>query len=211
MLLSFAQFEREVTEERIREQDRGFQTKGHVDGRYLTARLSSPRAQSGDRRRRSYRPRDLQPLSRTQVHELKDVLAAESIAPRASLRSTATPSFGRGALYHLLSNRIYVGDIVHKGEATCGQHPPIVDLALFETVQELLAATARSEETNHCQRPRAADRLQGSIVPVSASHPSPAASKMIDSIVIMFLQDLQQGQRPIDALRSWRRRSNVQS
>ncbi len=35
--------------------------------------------------------------------------------------------FGRGALAHLLQNRIYIGEIVHKGTSYPGRHEPIVD------------------------------------------------------------------------------------
>jgi hypothetical protein len=44
-------------------------------------------------------------------------------------------SFGRGALYHLLRNRIYRGEVVHKGIAYPGEHEPIVNEELWNTVQ----------------------------------------------------------------------------
>ncbi|WP_286198835.1 recombinase family protein [Mesorhizobium sp. BR1-1-16] len=47
---------------------------------------------------------------------------------------------GRGALYAMLSNRLYRGEIVHKGIAHPGQHDPIIDEVLFNDVQEILAA-----------------------------------------------------------------------
>jgi site-specific DNA recombinase len=48
--------------------------------------------------------------------------------------------FRRGTLYHLLSNRIYLGEIVHKGEAYPGEHQAIIEHPLFEAVQDKLAA-----------------------------------------------------------------------
>ena len=45
----------------------------------------------------------------------------------------------RGALYLMLQNRIYRGEITHKGNAYPGEHPPIVDKALWDEVQAILA------------------------------------------------------------------------
>jgi site-specific DNA recombinase len=48
-------------------------------------------------------------------------------------------SFGRGALYHLLQNRIYRGEVVHKGTAYAGEHEAIVDEELWNAVQAKLS------------------------------------------------------------------------
>ncbi len=48
--------------------------------------------------------------------------------------------FTRGALHHLLSNRTYVGEVVHRGKIYPGEHEAIVDRALFDAVQERLDA-----------------------------------------------------------------------
>ena len=45
----------------------------------------------------------------------------------------------RGALYLMLQNRIYRGEITHKGNAYPGEHQPIVDKALWDQVQAILA------------------------------------------------------------------------
>ena len=45
----------------------------------------------------------------------------------------------RGALYLMLQNRIYRGDITHKGSAYPGEHPAIIDKVLWEQVQATLA------------------------------------------------------------------------
>ena len=49
-------------------------------------------------------------------------------------------SFSRGALYQMLQNRVYRGEIVHKGAAYPGGHPPIVDEDLWASVQRKLEA-----------------------------------------------------------------------
>ena len=47
--------------------------------------------------------------------------------------------FSRGALYLMLRNRIYRGQIVHKGQSHPGEHPPIIDQPLWDAVQMRLA------------------------------------------------------------------------
>jgi hypothetical protein len=78
------------------------------------------------------------------VHALRDELATQGIRSRPGKRSGAEGSpFTRGSLYHLLSNRLYVGEIVHKDQSYPGQHPAIVDRDLFDEVAALLAANRR--------------------------------------------------------------------
>src|SRR5271163_96890 len=68
VLLSFAQFEREVTGERIRDQDRRLEEEGHVDGRTARARLRREGSQAHRQRTGSGdRAGDLSTLSRTRV------------------------------------------------------------------------------------------------------------------------------------------------
>src|SRR5947209_17348372 len=58
-----------------------------------------------------------------------------------SAKGTATGDqpFSRGAMFHLLQNRVYVGEIVHKGQCYPGQHAGIVERAIFDRVQAKLA------------------------------------------------------------------------
>jgi hypothetical protein len=51
--------------------------------------------------------------------------------------------FSRGALLHLLKNRVYLGEISHKAESFPAAHPPIVPRELFEAVQAKLQTKAR--------------------------------------------------------------------
>ena len=51
-------------------------------------------------------------------------------------------AIGRSGLYHMLSNRLYLGQIVHKGERHPGRHAAIVDQPLFDQVQRKLASQA---------------------------------------------------------------------
>jgi site-specific DNA recombinase len=72
-------------------------------------------------------------------------------------------TFRRGTLYHLLSNRIYRGYIVHKGKAYPGEHEPIVDEGLWNDVQALLA-----------------DNACGSSRRLKHEHPSLLTGKLVD-------------------------------
>jgi site-specific DNA recombinase len=68
------------------------------------------------------------------VHALRDWLAVEGIRPKPSGRGRQCGSseFGRGALFHLLKNRVYLGEITHRGSSHPGRHPAILDAGLFE-------------------------------------------------------------------------------
>ncbi len=55
--------------------------------------------------------------------------------------------FGRGHLFHLLKNRIYRGEIVHKGAVYPGEHEPVVPLALWDAVQDKLAGNGPGAST----------------------------------------------------------------
>jgi hypothetical protein len=64
----------------------------------------------------------------------------------ASGRLVGGKSFSRGALYLMLQNRTYLGEIVHKGQFHPGEHTPIIDQPLWDAVQEQLAGnTARRQ------------------------------------------------------------------
>src|SRR6202022_4490741 len=64
----------------------------------------------------------------------------------ASGRLVGGKPFSRGALYLMLQNRTYLGEIVHKGQFHPGEHTPIIDRPLWDAVQEQLAGnTARRQ------------------------------------------------------------------
>ena len=150
VLLSFAQFEREVIGERIRDKIAASKKKGMwmggvpplgygvqdhklvtIDGEADTVRLVFRRyAELGS------------------VRLLKAELEARGIKSKswtsASGRLVGGKPFSRGALYLMLQNRTYRGEIVHKGQFHPGEHTPIIDQPLWDAVQEQLAGnTAR--------------------------------------------------------------------
>jgi hypothetical protein len=77
------------------------------------------------------------------VHALAEELERRGVVSRrrtsAAGNVTGGVPFSRGALFHLLRNRIYLGDIVHRGKPYPGLHAAIVDADLFEAAQQQLA------------------------------------------------------------------------
>jgi len=80
------------------------------------------------------------------VRLLKDELEARSIQSKlrtsASGRISGGKPFARGALYLMLQNRLYRGEIVHKEQSHPGEHPPIIDQPLWDAVQAQVAGNA---------------------------------------------------------------------
>ena len=92
------------------------------------------------------------------VRLLKDELEARGINSKswttASGRRVGGKPFSRGALYLILQNRLYRGEIVHKGQSHPGEHTPIVDQPLWDAVQAQLAAnTAERNSGTNTRRP----------------------------------------------------------
>ena len=145
MLLSFAQFEREVTGERIRDKIYASKRKGiwmggtvplgfDVVARKLV--VNEPEAEQVRKIMKMY-------LSVSSVPELVDVLAQTGkytkIQKRKDGGNRGGCHFKRGNLYHLLSNRVYRGLTVHKGQGFHGEHEAIVAEELWNQVQAKLA------------------------------------------------------------------------
>jgi hypothetical protein len=154
VLLSFAQFEREVTGERIRDKIAASKKKGmwmgmggmpplgyDVKDRKLVVNDAEARILVDIYRRY---------LALKSVHVLRDALADAGIKSKRRMRPDGAEYGGqklsRGALYLILQNRIYRGEIFHKGNTYPGEHPPIVDKPLWDDVQAVLAAN-RVERT----------------------------------------------------------------
>jgi DNA invertase Pin-like site-specific DNA recombinase len=149
VLLSFAQFEREVTGERIRDKiaaskKKGLWMGGPVPLGYdVCERKLVVNENEAEVVRHIYRTY----LELGSVKELIGVLAREGARTKVQVRTSTGHrggiAFGRGCLFHLLKNRIYLGEIVHKGAAYPGEHEAIVPLELWTAVQERLAERAR--------------------------------------------------------------------
>jgi DNA invertase Pin-like site-specific DNA recombinase len=144
VLLSFAQFEREVTGERIRDKIAASKKKGMWMGGVvpLGYRVENRALHIVEDHAAIVRSLFLRYLQAGNVVSLKQSLDAEGLRIPIRIdgagRSTGGGAFSRGHIYKILSNPIYVGRIAHKGQAHEGQHPPIVTQELWDQVQQSL-------------------------------------------------------------------------
>jgi hypothetical protein len=175
VLLSFAQFEREITGERIRDKIAASKQKGMwmggtiplgydcVDRRLVVNQLEA---------------RTVRQIFRTYlrlgcVRKLRDFLDRKKMWSKVRKCSTGKihggASYSRGALYHLLSNRIYIGEVVHRGQSYLGQHRPVVPRKLWDKI------AARLQENNQAHR-----------AGKSSATPSLLSGKLFDTNGIRF-------------------------
>jgi site-specific DNA recombinase len=144
VLLSFAQFEREVTSERIRDKISASKRKGlwvggmaplghDTKGRKIT--VNEAEAERVQTIFRSY-------LKRGSLNLLMADLRQQGIVTKARILKTGETvggiPFRRGSLAHLLRNRFYIGEVAFKGEVFKGEQPAILDKDLFDAVQAKL-------------------------------------------------------------------------
>ena len=205
VLLSFAQFEREVTGERIRDKIAASKKKGLWMGGTLplgydlpdpgqrVLRVNEPEADLVRQMFRRY-------LELGSVHALERDLAARGVRTRQTPRKDGTMrggvAFSRGALFHLLRNRLYLGEIPHKGQSHPGQHQPIIPQDLFDAVQAQLDDQARRRSSSQGAR-MAASPLTGRIVDADGQPMSPSFAYGRRGTLYRYYVSapLQQGQR----------------
>jgi len=148
VLLSFAQFEREVIGERIRDKIAASKQKGMWMGGVppLGYRAEDRKLVIVDSEAEIVRFTFRRYAELGSVRWLKDELEARGLRSRlrtgASGRISGGRPFARGALYLMLRNRIYRGEIVHNGQSYPGEHEAIVDQPLWDAVQARLAGNA---------------------------------------------------------------------
>src|SRR6266404_98688 len=153
VLLSFAQFEREVIGERIRDKIAASKKKGMWMGGVPPLGY---RAQDGkliivDNEAETVRFIFRRYGELGSVRLLKAELDARGIQSRLRTSASGRPRggkpFARGALYLMLQNRIYRGEIVHK-QSHPGEHTPIIDQPLWDAVQAQLASNAAERNSS---------------------------------------------------------------
>jgi len=146
ILLSFAQFEREIIGERIRDKKLATARQGKyiggqpklgldiVDRRYVV------NAEEAKLVRRIFEMF----LKHQSCRKVAEALNAEGIVTKTYTTKTGKTFGGTSwkgrTIYDLLTDQKYIGKIVHKGVAYDAEHPATVDVALFEKVQEVLRA-----------------------------------------------------------------------
>jgi site-specific DNA recombinase len=155
VLLSFAQFEREVTGERIRDKIAASKQKGMWMGGWVPLGY--------DRRDRTLTVNETEAETVRTIFDLflklKNVREVQAELSRLKLltkpytvqrgRATGSLPFARGHLYKILSNPLYIGEIEHKGVRHPGQHPALISRDTWDVVQAQLAAN------RHANRSRA--------------------------------------------------------
>ncbi len=179
MLLSFAQFEREVTAERIRDKITASKARGMWMGGIPPLGYAPNGRSLSIVEEHAVLIRDLfaRHLRLGSVPRLEAELLAERITVPKRTTTTGKPlgggRFTRGQLYLILKNVIYTGRIAHRGVIHPGQHDAIIDEATFAAVQASLTANVQGART----RARAASPslLAGRIVdtggePLIATH-----------------------------------------
>ncbi|GAB5506417.1 MAG: hypothetical protein Rhirs2KO_15800 [Rhizobiaceae bacterium] len=175
VLLSFAQFEREVTAEGIRDKIAASKKKGvwmggnvplgyEPDGRTLKIKEEEARTVRTlfeiYLKRRSL----IETTREAERIGLRSVRRRGRCHAEASSEDDPTGPFCRSQIHYILANPVYAGLIRHKDQIHEGQHPAIIDRAVWEKVQKLLASGA--------------GRIRGS--GASSPGPSPLAGKLCD-------------------------------
>jgi DNA invertase Pin-like site-specific DNA recombinase len=159
ILLSFAQFEREVIGERIRDKIAASKRKGMWMGGVppLGYQARDRKLVIVDSEAEIVRFIFRRYAELGSVRLLPDELEARSIQSRlrtsASGRISGGRPFARGTLYLILRNRIYRGEIVHKGQSHLGDHAPIIDQPLWDAVQAQLAGNAQRNDGGKTRQP----------------------------------------------------------
>ena len=149
ILLAFAQFERELAGERIRDKFAASRRKGIFMGGH------PPLGYDVRDRKLVVNPAEAE-LVRLIFRRFLDLGSALLLIRELNAQGDRTKSwttqagtfregrpFDKGTLYKILRNRTYLGEAVHKGKSYPGEHEPIVDRATWDRVHEVLASNAR--------------------------------------------------------------------
>lgn len=150
MLLSFAQFEREIAGERIRDKIAASKAKGMWMGGNVPLgydvkdrKLIVNEVEAETVRMVFRRYAELGSV-RSLGHELDRLGVVSKRREGASGVLAGGNRFSRGALYTLLQNHLYRGEIAHQDKIYPGQHEPIIDAQLWEVVQEKLSGNRQA-------------------------------------------------------------------
>ena len=149
VLLSFAQFEREVTGERIRDKIAASKQNGMWMGGNV------PLGYNASARTLAINPAEAKTVRRIFalylefgcVRRVKQEADQLGLSTKRSMTADGCERGGkplsRGHIYRLLANPIYTGQIAHKGQLYPGQHPALIDAETWTAVQNQLAVKAR--------------------------------------------------------------------
>lgn len=190
VLLSFAQFEREVTAERIRDKIAASKKKGMWMGgippigyfRKDKELIVDPEgAKAVNRIFATY-------LEVGCLNQLKRAVDKLGYETRPSRPDTHARPYSRGHLYNMLRNPIYIGEIRHKDQRFPGRHDGIVDRELWDRVQTLLEGRSQTVRGKGRQ---AADRspLTGRLFDETGDRLTPSYTKKKDQRIRYFVSN----------------------
>jgi hypothetical protein len=171
ILLSFAQFEREVTAERIRDKVKASRMKGMWMGGYVPL---------------GYDVQDLKLLVNaaeaatvrmifTRFVEVGSATVLAQELRRGGMRTKQGTLIDKGYLYRLLNNRVYRGEAVHKGVAYPGEHDAIVDARLWDQVHDIMGESPRKRANN--SRTQTPALLKGLLFTATGAAMTPSSTK----------------------------------
>jgi DNA invertase Pin-like site-specific DNA recombinase len=176
ILLSFAQFEREVTGERIRDKIAASKRKGMwmgggiplgYDAKDRKLVINPPEAETVRHIFRRY-------LEIPNVRLLVRDLHKSGIRAKNLNRDGISEGvlISKGAVYHILSNPTYIGATRHKKVTYPGQHDPIIDRDLWDQVQQILARNSANHPNKHASSlsPLLGKLVDEKDVPLTPSH-----------------------------------------
>ena len=182
VLLSFAQFEREVTGERIRDKIAAAKRKGMWMGGVpsigydvVNRQLVINEAEAAVVRRIFE-----EMLTIGSPTQIAANLTAEGITTKAWTTQEGQTRSGtridKKYLHKLLRNRIYLGELSHKGNWYPGAHPPIIDRALWDKVAAILATDGHTRSVETKIRSRTDALLRGLLYAPSGERMYPTYS-----------------------------------
>ena len=171
ILLSFAQFEREVTAERIRDKVKASRMKGMWMGGYV------PLGYDVVDRKLVVNEEEAAKV-RMVFERFVEVGSATVLARELrndGFRSKQGALIDKGYLYRLLNNRVYRGEAVHKGKAYAGEHKAIIDTRLWEQVHDIMGESPRKRANN--TRTQTSALLKGLLFTATGAAMTPSSTK----------------------------------
>ena len=187
MLLSFAQFEREVTAERIRDKIAASKKKGLWMGAtvplgYAAAGRSLKIAEPDAEVIRTIYDLYLEHRNTRVVKESVDARGLKTpVRTLISGRVKGGASFSYGHIYYILANPVYAGRIRHHATVYPGQHPPLIDPEVWDSIQDQLRSDSAKDRTftkrNRKGAKASASPLTGKIYDQTGDRLTPSHSK----------------------------------
>lgn len=169
ILLSFAQFEREVTGERIRDKIAASKKKGMWMGGSVPIGYKLQDKKLVEDKEQSHKVK----LIFDKYLELKSVAELLNYLREKNILTRTDKIFTKGPLYHILQNPVYTGQIRHKDKVYQGEHPSIILQEIFEATQKMLT---QNRVSNNCSAINNASLLVGKLFDDAGNRMSPSHS-----------------------------------